>query len=335
MLLTNPSAGVIIAIHGIWGITSLMTFWPANVKALRLCGNDAEQGKVFGFFEGGRGVTNAAVYAVAAALFAAFFTAQSQMSGIREIIMLYSGIPIAMGIANIFLLRGIDESSSTSTNSGIDLKLVGKVLKDPKVWLMSLIILCAYTVNMGNYYIGSYTTAAFSMTALGAAVISSSSQYIRPFAAGGAGIIADKINASKVMMLGLLLSAIGLGIIYIAPEGGNVTIVLVGTVIVFISMFMTQSMHFAMMGEHEFTPEATGTIIGIACTIGYLPEFFLAPMVGRILDTYQNSPEGYRMVFMILIGFVVVGMFLTALWMKDTKVRRAEILAEKKAMVKA
>ena len=47
------------------GISSLFAFWPACVKAVRILSDSGDQGKAFGFFEGGRGIA-AALMAIAA-----------------------------------------------------------------------------------------------------------------------------------------------------------------------------------------------------------------------------------------------------------------------------
>lgn len=328
VLLLQPDPMVIAIIHGIWGITSLMTFWPALVQALRMVGNANEQGKVFGIFEGGRGVTNAIVYAAAAALFAIFYNGVNTFSGIMPIIFLYSVAPIALGILSIFLLRNIKLESKTGKGEGdVNFKIIGSILKNPRVWLLSAIMFCAYTINMSNYYIAPYATAAFGASLLAAAIISSSSQYIRPFAAIGSGILGDRINNSKVMLLGNFLALAGLIIIFVTPEKTTIIPVLIGTVAVYVAMFVTQSMHFAIMEEIDIPAEASGTVIGLCCTIGYLPEA-LAPLVaGQLLNMYpENSLMGYRLFFIILIIVTVIGIILTFLWLKQTKERRAELL---------
>lgn len=69
VLLLFPPYPVVMAIHCIWGITSILTFWSALVKAIRSLANSDEQGKAFGFFEGGRGIVNMIQSAVILALF--------------------------------------------------------------------------------------------------------------------------------------------------------------------------------------------------------------------------------------------------------------------------
>lgn len=324
-LLTNPSPFIIAVIHGVWGITSLMTFWPALIKALRLVGNSNEQGRVFGIFEGGRGVTNAIVYAIAAFLFAKFLIKGNEFTGIRPIIILYSVIPIVLGILSIFLLRNINIESE-SGNDKISLNALKLLFKNPGIWLECGIIFCAYAVNMTNYYIAPYASAAFSVSLLAAAIMSASSQYIRPFAAVGSGVLADRFNSSKIMLCGNIVALIGIVTILIAPVGGSVIPVICGLVIVFVAMFVTQSMHFAIMEEINVPAEASGTAVGLCCTIGYLPEVICPLLAGKILDSYPTGDfGGYRMIFILLIGVTLVGIALTLVWLKMTKQRRQEL----------
>lgn len=334
-LLTSPTPFVVAIIHGIWGITSLMTFWPALVKALRLVGNSNEQGRVFGIFEGGRGVTNAVVYAIAASLFAAFLVNGNEMTGIRPIIILYSVIPIVLGLLNIVLLRNI-KTDSNSDSSGISFKALKNLLKNPGIWLECGIIFCAYAVNMSNYYIAPYATAAFGASLLAAAIMSASSQYIRPFASVGSGILADRFNSSKIMLAGNIIALVGLLIIFFTPIGTSIIPVIAGLLIVFAAMYITQSMHFAIMEEINVPAEASGTAVGLCCTLGYLPEVICPFYAGKILDSFpEGDLGGYRLIFLILMGVTVLGIFLTLLWIRRTKVRRAELDASRMQMLEA
>lgn len=327
LLFTHPSPTIIALIHGVWGITSLMTFWPALVKALRLVGNANEQGRVFGIFEGGRGITNAATYAIAALLFATFYKGTNAFEGIAPILLLYSIAPIVLGILNIFLLKNIKVDSATDDGgNSINFKIIWSLLKNPGIWLECAIMFCAYTINMSNYYIAPYASAAFGASMLAAGIMSSSSQYIRPFAAIGSGILGDRIDNSKVMLLGNIVTLAGLLLIMFTPVGSTIIPVVAGCLVVFVAMFMTQSMHFAIMEEINIPPAASGTAIGICCTLGYLPEALCPLFGGKILTAYaDNQVAGYRLIFMILIVVTVIGSLLTLIWLRYTKNRRAEL----------
>ncbi len=59
---TYPGALGMALLYGYWGITTILLFWAALIRATREWGGTTSQGRAFGFLEGGRGV--------AAALFA-------------------------------------------------------------------------------------------------------------------------------------------------------------------------------------------------------------------------------------------------------------------------
>lgn len=323
-LLTSPSPMIIIGIHGVWGITSLMTFWPALIKAIRMLASSDEQGKAFGIFEGGRGISNAAYLAIAVAMFGYFTVKSGENVGIRSIVIFYSAATVLLGICSIFLLKGIEEEQGDAGDS-FNIRKVGMVLKMPATWLLICIIFCTYTANISYYYIAPYATAAFGSTAVIAAIISSSSQYIRPFAAIGAGVMGDKINSSKVMLAGTLLTVLGLCFVLFTPENSSVILILIGCVLIYASMYITQSMHFALMEESDFPPEITGTAVGIICCLGYLPEAVCPFFAGQILDNFKGT-EGYKMIFAAWMTVTVIGVLLTIIWLKVTKEKRKELL---------
>lgn len=333
-LLTTPSPQMVAVIHAVWGVTSLMTFWPALIKALRMAGSSTEQAKVFGIFEGGRGIANAVYLAIALALFG--FLAAKQggvISGVRGIIIFYSAITTALGVISIFLLKDLKEEQEEAS-SGFSLKYVGLVLKKPATWLMVGIIFTTYSVNMSYYYIAPYASAGFAASLVAAAAISSMSQYIRPFAAFGAGAMGDRINSSKVMLCAQILAAVGIFAVIVIPTSASIAFILIACVLIYAAMYMAQSMHFAIMEETDFPTEASGTVIGLLCCLGYLPEAFAPYMAGVILDKYTGL-AGYRIFFTVLLVTVLVGVVLTLIWMRMTKERRAELAEMSKARIVA
>ena len=324
-LFTGPSPTVIAIIHGVWGITSLMLFWPALMKGIRSCAASNEQGKAFGIFEGGRGITNAGHLAIAAIIFGRMMAAGSEGMGIKFIILFYSIVTVSLGIISIFLLRGLKEAKSEGSD-GFSLKMVGRLLKMPAIWLMIGIIFTTYTMNLSYYYISPYVTEVFGASALFAAILSSSSQYIRPVAALGAGVLGDRINSSKVMLLGQIVMVIGMCIVLFMPASAGIIPILIACVFIFATMYICQSMHFAIMAEIDCPPEIVGTAIGFICCIGYLPEAICPFVAGIMLDKYPGV-AGYRIFFILLTLTIAAGILLTLIWLRMTKEKRAQILA--------
>ena len=64
----------------------------------------------------------------------------------------------------------------------------------PPVWILSLILCCTYNMNIAFYYFTPYATSRFKMAATAGAFITIAAQYVRPVAAFGGGIIADRLG---------------------------------------------------------------------------------------------------------------------------------------------
>ena len=328
-MLTIPSPIIMVIIHGLFAITCLMLFFPAQTKAVRNLASVNEQGKAFGIFEGGRGISNAVYLAIAALIFGQMTIIKSESFGVRGIILFYSVMTILLGVIDIVLLKGIDDGKKGDSNDTVNLKMLTKPLKMPAVWLMIGIIFATLTISTGYYYISPYVTEVFGVSALLGAVLSSSSQYIRPIASFGAGVLGDRINNSKVMLIGQIGLAIALVIILAVPSSMGVLPILVACLMIFFCMYMCVTMHFAIMDEEYFPPECVGTAIGLICAIGYLPEATSPFVAGVILDHFPGA-AGYRLFFVYLFAVTVFGLVLTVIWLRRTEARRAEILEKLK-----
>lgn len=124
-----------------------------------------EQGKAFGIFEGGHGISNAVYMAIAALIFGQMTVLKNESFGIRGIILFYSFMTILLGVIDIILLKRIDDGKKSDGNDVVNLKMLTRPLKMPAVWLMIGIIFATVTVSTGYYYISPYVTEAFGISA--------------------------------------------------------------------------------------------------------------------------------------------------------------------------
>ncbi|MDO4674284.1 MFS transporter [Campylobacter sp.] len=53
------SLNALLFIYGLWGVTSLLTFWPPLMKIIRTLASSEQQARAYGIFEGGRGLVSA------------------------------------------------------------------------------------------------------------------------------------------------------------------------------------------------------------------------------------------------------------------------------------
>jgi len=333
-LLTLPSPFVVALVHGLWGVTSLMTFWPALLKAIRLLAASNEQGKAFGFFEGGRGICNAVYMGAAVMMFSSLTAKGGNILGIKGLIIAYSAVTTMLGVILVFLLRNI-RSDQSGNSHGFNIKDVGKILSMPTTWLMISIIFCTYSINMSFYYVSPYTTAAFGTSTVFAAALATMSQYVRPMGAISAGLLGDRLGNSKTMLTGQCLMLIGLLLLVLTPIRQNLLfIIIISCIFLYISMYACQSMHFAIMEEGDYPPEITGTAVGLVCFLGYLPESICPLVAGMYLDRYDTI-TGYHAYFMLLLGVCATGIAMTMTWIRLTRAKRARILMLNKLNNKA
>lgn len=309
--LMNPSYGMLLVIYMLWGFTSLFAFWPALLKALRGMANEHEQSKAYGFMEGGRGIVNAVHLAITLAIFNFVSKKAGELGGLNGIIIFYSAIVVVLGILVFFTFHDEEKPASNAGGNKLNFEQVLSVLKYPAVWILSLILCCTYTMNIAFYYFTPYATAAFGVTATGAAVITMMAQYIRPFASAGGGIIADKIGRSKTFSFGFIIMAICTFVIALM-SGMSTGVFVVLCALIYFGMYFNYGLTFSMMDEGGIPPEISGTAIGVVCTLGYLPEIFAPLLAGRFLDIYGEL--GYKYYFLIVGAIMLLGLVALMMW---------------------
>ena len=167
------------------------------------------QGQAYGALEMGRGgrSSDAPRGGTWLALFAYL---GSDAVALKAVIGLFSAIILGLGIASIFVLRkdsGGDLVESRSTDVNFD--TVRAALGMPEVWLISAIILSGYCAYWGTLRLTSYATDVFLLSVTLAALLSSLKLWVKPFAALGAGVLADKLGVTQVIVTLFIILLLG------------------------------------------------------------------------------------------------------------------------------
>jgi MFS family permease len=315
LFFTNFTA--LVVIYGLWGVTSLLTFWPALMKIVRTQAHDDEQSRAYGLFEGGRGVTNAVHMAIATAIFA-FFNAKAMPElGLRWIITFYSIFPIVCAAIFHFILKEpIKTENSKSTKTSF--KDIFTVFKMPAVWMVVIITYTTYTFNLSYYYFTPYATNIMGLSAVVAAVITVLAQYARPVASPVGGALADKFGKSQVMIIGFIIMGLTTILIMFVPNFSvsvQTTIMVAACLVFYLGMYSNFGIYFSMLSEGGVPLEVSGVAIGIVSTLGYLPEVVSPMLAGRTLDAVEGI-GGYYQYFYYMLGCAVVGIITCIIWSK-------------------
>ena len=306
---------VLVGIYAFWGITSLLTFWPALLKTIRRQAAPAEQGRAYGIFEGGRGIVNALHLAVATAIFGVLGAKLGSAAGIKTIIAFYSVAAVLSGALVAFIFKeGEETGQEEKSDNKFNMSDLLKVARMPAVWMVIVLLFSSYVYNMSFYYFTPYATSAFGVTAVFAAVLTVLAQYIRPVASTGGGFLADKFGRSNVLLAGFIWLALGTAAVLVIPRSADSTIALtLACVVIYIAMYGNYGIFFSLLEEGGVPMKVSGTAIGLVSTIAYLPEVLCPLVAGKILDTYEGV-KGYQIYFSGMMVLAVIGAICSIIW---------------------
>ncbi|MDE0743685.1 MAG: MFS transporter [Woeseiaceae bacterium] len=322
---TVPSLLGMTLLYGYWGITTIFLFWAAMIKATKEWGGDYTQGKAFGLLEGGRGLLASLLSAIAIVIFASFLPTQinlasaaERLNGFRSIILFYSALT---GIGAILVWTFLPDSQTDANNKefSINFKKLTQVLSNRLVWLHAGIIICAYSTYKGLDNMALYAYEVIGMNEVDAATLFTYASLTRPIAAIFAGILADRIIASRVILLMFCMLICSFSsFIFIDGSAPWVTVVFINIFVTFFAVFAIRGIYFALIHEINTPSQITGTTIGIVSFVGFTPEIFFGSISGRILDANPGL-VGHQNYFIFLTIIASIGIGTTWLLRKTNK----------------
>lgn len=302
---TFPSYPVCIAIHAFWGVSCTLTFWAALIKATRNWAPRTEQGKAFGILESGRGIAEVASSTVLLAVFARLGSGRLALSWV---IILFSVLIILIGLMTWFSLDDSTKANYQKEEEKIGIREIIKVLKMPAVWLISIVILAAYSAYWGSYYFTPFASDVFMMSVVFGGALAVGKMWIKPLSALGAGFLADRKGASKTIVLAFVILIFSFGLFIFTPGNPNLILVLIiNTAIAAIAIFALRGVYFALLEEGGIPLALTGTATGALSVISFTPDVFM-PMIGGILLDRHPGASGYKYLFTFIAGLSVLGL---------------------------
>ncbi|MBQ6214513.1 MAG: MFS transporter [Oscillospiraceae bacterium] len=300
---TIPSLGVLRIIQFLYAVVNVI-FWCAFVKAVRMFGSAKEQGSVFGYSEGIRAAASLIINFVALGIMARM---QANMAAhpLSGVLWLYAVVYALMAIALWFVIP-----SGTGNEEGkhATFKDYLAVLKVPAVWLVSLLVCFAYSVQVASEFTTGYLNNVMGMTAVMAGVVATIRSYgIGLFAAPIVGKITDHASSYSRSCIVLLLIEIVLTIVLlIIPGQPSYVVLCIIVVLAFAAaMYSLRGVYYATMGEAGVPVAMTATATGIISVIGYLPDTFMNLLIGDKLDKYPGA-AGYKYIFVYMIVFAAL-----------------------------
>jgi MFS family permease len=312
---TIPSLGVLKLLYAFWGLTTILLFWAALMRATRAWGGESAPGRAFGWLDGGRGLMAALIGTVGVAVFAqvmppegAAISLAQRSEALKQVILLTTGI--VFGVA-VLVWAVLPRQQAGPASTGWSLADLKRVLRLPTVWLQAVIIVCAYVGYKGTDDFSLYAQDVLGLDEVNAAQVGTISLWVRPFAAVLAGLLADRVGVSRMMLVSFALLMAGSVVLSAGWLHSGLFAVffftLVGTSA---GVHALRGLYFAVMQEARVPMAITGTAVGLVSVLGYTPDVFFGPLMGWLLDR-TPGPVGHQQVFAVVGGFASLGLLAT------------------------
>jgi nitrate/nitrite transporter NarK len=311
---TFPSYTVLKILYGYWGFTTIFLFWAPMIKATRVWGGATSQGKAFGFLDGGRGLVGALFGIMGVLIFSLFLTSEISSATVAEsreafryVILVSSGIVVLVGILVWFFMKMDREIEKEIILDKITLSQVKEVLRLPSVWLLMIIILCAYVGYKITDVFSLYAQDVMLYNQVQSAQVGTFLLFIRPVIGVAIGILADRSQTTFWLLISFIVSFFGALLFATGIISDSATVLFfISILVVATGVYAARSLYFAVMERGQIPLVLTGTAVGIISLIGYTPDIFAGPTMGFLLD---NSPGavGHQHVFWMLALFSFLG----------------------------
>ncbi|MGI9222642.1 MAG: MFS transporter [Woeseiaceae bacterium] len=318
-MVTVPGAAQMAVLYGFWGVTTIFLFWGALIRSTREWGGASSQGVAFGILESGRGFAAAVFAALAVFIFAWIMpedattaTDEQRRAGLQAVIYLYSFISVAAAVFVWLIIPEPEEDIVVLKRN--PLKGMLQVVGRPILWAQALIIVCAYCFYKGAENWSLYAVQVLGMDEVEAAKLTAIGAYVRPVAALAAGIIADRLDATRSIGAGfLLLLLTSLTLTVITPDMVGMPVIIANMFASLFGVFALRGIYFALLEETQTPRHITGAAVGMVSVVGFTPEIFFSPIAGRILDATPGV-GGHLNLFKLLTAIALIGI-IAVVWL--------------------
>lgn len=292
--------------------STAFVFWSALMKAVRIVGTEEEQGFMYGLYYACNGIAAALTSFIS--LYAYNTAGEEIKSGFVRGVNASGVVVLIAAICLVFLMK--EDAGKVTTESDddkISLPMVGKVLKSPVVWILSIVILCGYGLKSSVSYFNPYLTEVVGVSAVNSGIFSIINNYLLLLLAPVGGILADKVFKStcKWLSVSFVILAVLFGGVLLIPSDISPMVASIYTLLPGAVTMMMYGVVFSSVSEAGISRTMTGTVIGISSIIGYLPDSIYSVLFGKWLD--DKGAAGYTNIFVFLVASGILGAVL-AFW---------------------
>ena len=316
---TFPGYRGALFLWGFFGVSTILLFWAALIRATRDWGGNDQQGRAYGLLDGGRGLLAAVLASIAVVVFGFFFpedyssaTFEEKKEALRVVIHGYAAATALAGLFVWFVIsdrhpkreEGLEDREPQTGTVWVHFM---RVMRIPAVWLQALIVVCAYVGYKGFDNYSLYAVEGYGMNEVDAARLVAIGAWMRPVAALGAGFLGDRFTISRMTLIAFVLLLISdLFFALTTPLPGVVWVLFCNMLLGASAIFGLRGLYFALFQEAKVPVAVTGTAVGLVSVLGFTPDIFVGYIGGVLLD---RSPglAGHQHFFLFLAAFAALG----------------------------
>ncbi|SMB95153.1 Major Facilitator Superfamily protein [Desulfonispora thiosulfatigenes DSM 11270] len=238
----------------------------------------------------------------------------------NAVLVIAAATTISAILVAIFLKDDKKAKLETSEEEKFHFGDVKTLIKNPMLWIFSIVILSGYTLYSSTTYFTPYLTNVIGVSPEESGIFSIIRTYIFMLLAPVGGYLADKVfkSTSKWFMVAFSVLAVFFISVLFIPEGANPLFVSIFTLLPGAFGLALYGVVFSIIGEAKIPVAVTGTAVGIASIIGYTPDLFMSAMFGTWLDKFGNG--GYTYIFLFLAGIGFLGLIASSLIRRKCKI---------------
>lgn len=310
---------VLLVIHALYGFFSIATLWSAYLNGIRSLGNEKNQSTIFGSSEATRGI----VQTLLGFLFLGIVGAiASPALGIRTMLLVAAGIIFVLLVLTIIFLPK-EEKTTNGENEAEEKFSMIDVLKNPGVWITIFLIMGAFmTWSLGNSYLTTYTVQVLNISPSLATTLGIVRSYIIVFVAGFlGGFVMDRFtykgNGLMIILICIIACVVG-----VMTTSKVIPLCIGLSLLTAFFANVIKSTYWSVMEQAGIPAKMTAIATGIISFIAFIPDFVVAPICGKWIDKATeagNVAAGFDKIFILMIGFAIVGIISGFLLVRRTK----------------
>lgn len=312
-----PTKLVMPYLYAYWGVSTILLFWAPLIRTTRFWGGEQLQARAFGWLEAGRGLTAALLGLASVLIFslpqseAANEFVSNERAGSYSRIMLVTSVFIALVALLVWIVLPNTINKQGDNYGQWYVKLLPNLFKMPTLWLLTVIIVCAYSGYKITDNFSLYVHDVLGFSEPQAAWVGSAALWVRALVALLIGGFADRFRVDKLIAVSFTLM-VGTSLLVANGLFSQVALIsLANFVFLLLGVYSVRSLYFVLIDKGKIPLILTGTAVGLVSVLGFTPDIYMGPWMGRLLDI--NPGElGHQKVFMLSASFGSIG--LIASW---------------------